>query len=40
ARIEHQRKDLAATEDLGRQLRNRYPGSRESAAFERGLFDE
>ncbi|MDP4300134.1 type IV pilus biogenesis/stability protein PilW [Leptothrix discophora] len=40
ARIEHRRNDLAATEDLGRQLRNRYPGSRESAAFERGLFDE
>jgi type IV pilus assembly protein PilF len=40
ARIEHRRQDLAATEDLGRQLRNRYPGSRESAAFERGLFDE
>ncbi|MGY0193618.1 type IV pilus biogenesis/stability protein PilW [Leptothrix sp. BB-4] len=40
ARIEHRRNDVAATEDLGRQLRTRYPGSRESAAFERGLFDE
>ncbi len=40
ARIEHRRNDVAAAEDLGRQLRNRYPGSRESSAFERGLFDE
>jgi type IV pilus assembly protein PilF len=40
ARIEHRRKNAAAAEALGQQLRARFPGSREAAAFERGQLDE
>ncbi len=40
ARIEHKRKNPTAVEEFGSQLRARFPGSRESAAFERGQLDE
>ncbi len=40
ARIEHGRKNPTAVEELGSQLRTRFPGSRESAAFERGQLNE
>jgi type IV pilus assembly protein PilF len=40
ARVEHRRKNPAAVEALGQQLRSRFPGSREAAAFERGQLDE
>ena len=40
ARIEHRRNNAAAADALGQQLRARFPGSRESAAFERGQLDE
>ena len=40
ARIEHRRGNPKAVEELGSQLRARFPGSRESAAFERGQLDE
>lgn len=40
ARIEHRRKNAAAADALGQQLRARFPASRESAAFERGQLDE
>ncbi|ACB35135.1 type IV pilus biogenesis/stability protein PilW [Leptothrix cholodnii SP-6] len=40
ARIEHKRKNPTAVDEFGSQLRTRFPGSRESAAFERGQLDE
>lgn len=40
ARIEHRRKNAAVVEALGQQLRTRFPGSREAAAFEQGQLDE
>jgi type IV pilus assembly protein PilF len=40
ARIENKLGNQAATNELGQQLRNRFPQSRESSAFERGAFDE
>jgi type IV pilus assembly protein PilF len=40
ARIENKLGNQAATHELGQQLRNRFPQSRESSAFERGAFDE
>jgi type IV pilus assembly protein PilF len=39
-RIQHRRQQAAAVEELGAQLRARFPQSREAAAFERGQFDE
>ena len=40
ARIEHKLGNWPGTTDFGRQLRNRFPESREAAAFARGAFDE
>ena len=40
ARIEHRLGQINARQDLGSQLRRRFPGSRESSAFDRGQFDE
>ena len=39
-RIQQRRQQAAAVEELGAQLRARFPQSREAAAFERGQFDE
>jgi type IV pilus assembly protein PilF len=39
-RIEHRAGNHQGTRDIGTQLRNRFPQSREAAAFERGQFDE
>ena len=40
ARIEHKLGNFSEAQTLGNQLRTRFPDSRESSAFERGLFDE
>ena len=40
ARIEHHAGNTQGARDLGTQLRNRFPQSRETAAYERGQFDE
>ena len=40
ARVENKLGNRQGVVDLGRQLRDRYPQSRESSAFERGQFDE
>lgn len=40
ARIEHRAGNVALANDLGRQLRGRFPRSREAAAFDRGAFHE
>lgn len=40
ARIEHGAGNLAGAQQLGEQLRQRYPNSREAASFERGKYDE
>ena len=40
ARIEHKLGNWPGTTEFGRQLRNRFPESREAAAFARGAFDE
>ena len=40
ARIEHKLGNWPGTTEFGRQLRNRFPESREAAAFSRGAFDE
>ncbi len=40
ARIESKLGNQTGVQELGRQLRNRFGGSREAAAFERGRFDE
>jgi len=39
-RIEHKLGNWPGTTEFGRQLRNRFPESREAAAFARGDFDE
>lgn len=39
-RIEHRLGQPRARQELGQQLRRRFPDSREAAAFERGSFDE
>jgi type IV pilus assembly protein PilF len=39
-RIEHRLGQRAARQDLGQQLRRRFPESREAAAFERGNYDD
>jgi type IV pilus assembly protein PilF len=40
ARIENKLGNLPEAQALGKQLRTRFPDSRESSAFDRGLFDE
>jgi type IV pilus assembly protein PilF len=40
ARIEHRIGNRGGADDLGRQLRARFPQSRESQAFDKGRFDE
>ncbi len=40
ARIEHRLGNRQGEQELGTQLRNRFPQSRESAAFEEGRFNE
>ena len=40
ARIENKLNNRQGMNDLGRQLRDRFPQSRESSAFDRGQFDE
>jgi type IV pilus assembly protein PilF len=40
ARIEHKRGNADAVDDLGAQLRARYPGTRQTSAFEQGQFNE
>ena len=40
ARIENKLGNRQGTADFGTQLRNRFPDSREAAAFSRGNFDE
>jgi type IV pilus assembly protein PilF len=40
ARIEHRLGNRALADDLGRQLRNRFPQAPEALAFERRRFDE
>lgn len=39
-RIERKRGHRAAMDELGQQLRNRFTGSRQATAYERGQFDE
>jgi type IV pilus assembly protein PilF len=39
-KIEHKMGDRAAENSLATQLRRRYPGSQEFAAYQRGAFDE
>lgn len=39
ARIEYRAGNRQAADDLGQQLRSKYPKSREAAAFEQGRFD-
>jgi type IV pilus assembly protein PilF len=40
ARIENKLGNQTGAQDLGRQLRSRFAGSREAAAFDRGQFDD
>lgn len=40
ARIEHKLGNRGGARDFGEQLRRRFPGSREAAAFEQGRYDE
>ncbi|MEY2688835.1 MAG: hypothetical protein RL375_3033 [Pseudomonadota bacterium] len=40
ARIEHQRGNTEGVEAFGAQLKTRFPGSRQTAAFEQGKFNE
>jgi type IV pilus assembly protein PilF len=40
ARIEHKIGDEPGAAEFGRQLRNRFPDSREASAYARGAFDE
>lgn len=40
ARIEHKLGNRQGANDFGRELRSRFPQSREASAFERGLFNE
>ncbi len=39
-KVEKKLQDAAAMQQLGDQLKKRYPGSKEVASLERGLFDE
>jgi type IV pilus assembly protein PilF len=39
-KVEKNMQNLAAMQQLGDQLKKRYPGSKEAASFERGAFDE
>ncbi len=40
ARIEQRLGNVQGVQELGNQLRNRFPQSREAAAFDRGQFDD
>ncbi len=40
ARIEHKLGNASGAQELGRQLQNRFPETREAVAFERGQFNE
>jgi type IV pilus assembly protein PilF len=40
ARIEQRAGNRQSMEEWGNQLRNRFPQSREAAAYERGQFDD
>lgn len=40
ARIEHKLGNPTGVQELGRQLQNRFPDTREAVAFQRGQFDE
>lgn len=40
ARIEHKLNNPTGAQELGRQLQNRFPETREAIAFQRGQFDE
>ncbi|KNZ32106.1 MAG: pilus assembly protein PilW [Methylibium sp. NZG] len=40
ARIEHRLGNQQSLDDVGRQLRNRFPASREASLFDRGQFNE
>lgn len=40
ARIEYRAGDRQAADELGRQLRSKFPKSRESTAFDQGKFDD
>jgi type IV pilus assembly protein PilF len=40
ARIEKRLGNVQGAQDLGQQIKNRFPQSREAAAFEQGKFDE
>ncbi len=40
ARVEHRLGNVSGTQEIGDQLRRRFPDSREASAFERGKFDE
>ena len=40
AKVEHRLANSQGVKDFGNQLRNRFPSSREAAAFEAGRFDE
>jgi type IV pilus assembly protein PilF len=40
ARIEHKRGNADGVETFGSQLKTRYPGTRQTSAFEQGKFDE
>ena len=40
ARVERRMGDLAAVQDLGRQLRDRFPQSAEALQYEQGRFDD
>jgi type IV pilus assembly protein PilF len=39
-RVERRLNDRTAMAQLGDQLKKRFPGSSQSAAYERGAFDE
>jgi type IV pilus assembly protein PilF len=40
ARVEHRLGNVSGAQELGDQLRHRFPSSREAGSFERGQFDE
>ena len=40
ARVEHRLGNVSGAQELGDQLRHRFPESREAGSFERGQFDE
>jgi type IV pilus assembly protein PilF len=39
-RIEHRMRNIEGRNDLGAQLRSRFPNTRETLAFEMGRFDD